>query len=91
MSKSNPTPEQFTPEQIDFLRHCGVRVVPSGASQAVFNDRADKVEGRLRRLRSRLTAALDEEPVQAPTAPAGHTPLCMAPVFVGDVVRIKPQ
>lgn len=49
-------PERFTAEQVEFLRSVGVRVEPrtngdGTPSQAVFNDRAAKVETRLARLR----------------------------------------
>lgn len=50
-------PERFTAEQVEFLLHVGVRVEPrtNGAPiQAVFNDRAAKVEERLKRLREDL-------------------------------------
>lgn len=69
-------PERFTVDQIEFLRHVGVRVEPrthgyGTPSQAVFNDRAAKVEERLKRLRGdieevvtkhlRASEDLDEE------------------------------
>jgi len=81
LPRSSLTPELFMPAQIAFLRGVGLRVEYLGSNQSVFNDSADKTEGHLRRLRATLAAAL--RPNEAPAVPAGHTPLCMAPMFGG--------
>ena len=63
MIRSSLTPELFSPAQIDFLASIGVRVAPylnrNGTSnQSVFNDRADRAEGRIRALRCSMADAL---------------------------------
>lgn len=56
--KSSLTPEIFSPAQIEFLRRLGVRVEYLGSNQSVFNDRADRAEGRIRALRCSMADAL---------------------------------
>ena len=56
--KPSLTPELFSQAQIDFLRNIGVRVEYCGSNQSVFNDRADRAEGRIRALRCSMADAL---------------------------------
>jgi len=91
-----PVPETFSPAQVAFLRSIGVRVEPHTNSdgtqnQAVFNDRANKAEARLEKLREnlRLIAAIDEtaddhecrsfEPLKRPGAFCGGNPTAWHP------------
>lgn len=58
MIRSSLAPELFSPAQIEFLSCLGVRVEYLGSNQSVFNDRADRAEGRIQALRCSMADAL---------------------------------
>ena len=58
--QSHLTLALFTAEQVDFLASAGMRVVPYAEAQFVFNSRANLLEDQLRRLRQRVSDAMQE-------------------------------